>query len=283
MCWGAAGSGYRPRTEAFTADETPGGGANPSERFSRPPVLSSRDPDGSATMTLDAETGTSQAADDRLLLSQVARQDRRAFEQLYRRYHRRVFHFVLRLVRHEGAAEEVVGDTMFAVWQGAGTFEGASAVSTWVLGIAYRQAMKLVDRNRKHSLVDSDDELLARTVDGDPAADPESVAMTDNYAALLQEGLAALPEGHRVVVELTAMGHSSGEISLVVGCPENTVRTRMFHARQQLRRHMEKVERHGPARGAGVTGTTRSVVGDEDLRSHATSLEAHDLRTSGFN
>jgi RNA polymerase sigma-70 factor, ECF subfamily len=214
-------------------------------------------------MTLDAETGVSQAADDRLLLSQVARQDKRAFEQLYRRYHRRVFHFVLRLVRHEGAADEVVGDVMFAVWQGAGTFEGASTVSTWVLGIAYRQAMKLMDRNRKHSVVDSDDELLARTVDADPATNPESAAMTDSYAALLQEGLAALPEGHRVVVELTAMGHSSGEISEVVGCPENTVRTRMFHARQQLRRYMERVER----RGATARSALSTTAHDETLNS----------------
>jgi RNA polymerase sigma-70 factor (ECF subfamily) len=234
-------------------------------------------------MTLDAETGMSQAADDRLLLSRVARQDRRAFEQLYRRYHRRVFHFVLRLVRHDGAAEEVVGDVMFAVWQGAGTFEGASSVSTWVLGIAYRQAMKLLDRNRKHSLVDSDDELLARTVDSDPAADPESAAMTDSYAALLQEGLAALPEGHRVVVELTATGHSSGEISEVVGCPENTVRTRMFHARQQLRRYMEKVERGGTAAGCTTATATRNVVGEEARGRHATPASGHDIPSTRIN
>jgi RNA polymerase sigma factor (sigma-70 family) len=195
----------------------------------------------------------------------VARQDKRAFEQLYRRYHRRVFHFVLRLVRHEGAADEVVGDTMFAVWQGAGTFEGASTVSTWMFGIAYRQAMKLMDRNRKHSLVDSDDELLARTIDADPATDPESVAMTDSYAALVQEGLAALPEGHRAVVELTAMGHSSGEISEVVGCPENTVRTRMFHARQQLRRYLEKVERRDTTVGTAMPTAARSVLPNSGL------------------
>jgi RNA polymerase sigma-70 factor, ECF subfamily len=234
-------------------------------------------------MTLDAETGMSQAADDRLLLSRVARQDKRAFEQLYRRYHRRVFHFVLRLVRHEGAAEEIVGDVMFAVWQGAGTFEGASSVSTWVLGIAYRQAMKLLDRNRKHRVVDSDDELLARTVDADPSADPEFAAMSDSYAALLQEGLAALPEGHRVVVELTATGHSSGEISEVVGCPENTVRTRMFHARQQLRRDMEKAERGGARAGCATSTVTRNVVGDEMRSRRATPPSDHDIRNSELN
>lgn len=189
-------------------------------------------------MTSEPEAAPSPVADDRLLLSRIAQQDRRAFEVLYRRYYRRMFHFVLRLVRQEAAAEEVVSDAMFAVWQGAGSFAGASSVSTWLLGIAYRQAMKLLEKNRKHSRVDSNDEMLAATVDTHPGADPEFAAMAESYAAVLQKGMDALPEHHRVVVELTAMGHSCGEISEIVGCPEATVRTRMFHARLQLKRHM---------------------------------------------
>jgi RNA polymerase sigma-70 factor (ECF subfamily) len=189
-------------------------------------------------MTSEPEAAPSPASEDRLLLSRVARQDRRAFEVLYRRYYRRMFHFVVRLVRTEAAAEEVVSDSMFAVWQGAGTFAGTSTVSTWLLGIAYRQAMKFLEKNRKHSRVDSDDEMLAAAVDTHPAADPELTAMTDNYADLLQKGMDALQEHHKVVVELTAMGHSCGEISEIVGCPEATVRTRMFHARLQLKRYL---------------------------------------------
>jgi RNA polymerase sigma-70 factor (ECF subfamily) len=188
-----------------------------------------------------SEAAPSHVSDDRVLLEQVARQDRRAFEVLYRRYYRRVFHFVARLVRQEAAAEEVVSDVMFAVWQGAGSFQGASSVSTWMLGIAYRQAMKLIEKNRKHSVVDSNDEVLAATVDVHPDADPELAAMSDSYSALLQTGLSGLQPHHRVVVELTAMGHSYGEISQVIGCPENTVKTRMFHARLQLKRYLDAV------------------------------------------
>ena len=189
-------------------------------------------------MTPVPEAAPLEISEDRLLLSRIAQQDRRAFEVLYRRYHRRVFHFVLRLVRQEAAAEEVVSDSMFAVWQGAGTFQGGSSVSTWLLGIAYRQAMKLLEKNRKHSRVDSNDEMLAAAVDTHPDADPELTAITESYADLLQKGMDALQEHHRVVVELTAMGHSSSEIAEIVGCPEGTVRTRMFHARLQLKRYL---------------------------------------------
>jgi RNA polymerase sigma-70 factor (ECF subfamily) len=186
-------------------------------------------------MNLEPEHAERLDFSDDELLRRVAQKERRAFELLYRRYYRRVFHFVLKLVRQEAAAEEVVSDVMFAVWQGAGGFAGASSVSTWLLGIAYRQAMKLIEKNRKHARVDSNDELLAEAVDAHPAADPEHAALTDSYAALLQRGLDALSEQHRVVVELTATGHSCAEISQIVGCLENTVRTRMFHARLQLK------------------------------------------------
>src|SRR5262245_13339925 len=194
------------------------------------------------------------ADDDRTLLVRVARQDRRAFEALYRRYYRRVFHFVSRLVRQEAAAEEVVSDTMLAVWQRADSFEGASSVSTWILGIAYRQAMKLLEKNRKHALVDSDDELLAATVDAHPDADPERAAMTESYGTLLQRGLSELQEHHRVVVELTATGHSYGEIGAIIGCPENTVKTRMFHARLQLKRFLDSTV-HAVTSGRGTHPT----------------------------
>lgn len=189
------------------------------------------------------EAATSEVVeDDRQLLREIARQNRRAFDALYRRYYRRIFHFVVRMVRREDLAEEVVDDTMFAVWRNAASFEGGSAVSTWLLGIAYRQALKAMEKNRKHSVVDSNDELIAATLDADPSTDPERSATNENYRELLEKGIDALGEHHRLVVELTAMGHSYSEISAVLGCPENTVKTRMFHARAQLKRFLANTE-----------------------------------------
>src|ERR1043165_7998734 len=92
-----------------------------------------------------------EAIEDKELLNRIARQERPAFEILYRRHYRRMFHFALRVVRREEVAEEVVDDAMFAVWTQAGTFEGGSSVTTWMLGIAYRQSLKALERDRKHS------------------------------------------------------------------------------------------------------------------------------------
>jgi RNA polymerase sigma-70 factor (ECF subfamily) len=202
-------------------------------------------------MTLYPQAATLQTADDRHLISQIAKQDRAAFEALYRRYYRRIFQFAMRRVWREELAEEVVSDVMFAVWQHAASFEGASSVSTWLLGITYRQALKALERNRKHAVVDSNDELLAETVDPDPAMDPESAAVMDSEHAWVQKGIDTLAEHHRVVVELTATGHSYGEIAQIIGCPENTVKTRMFHARLQLKRFLIEAGNAGQAFGPG--------------------------------
>jgi RNA polymerase sigma factor (sigma-70 family) len=177
------------------------------------------------------------------LIRRIARQDRQAFEAFYRLYYRRVFQFVVRIVRQEAMAEEIVSDVMFAVWRGAGTFAGASSVSTWVLGVAYRQCLKTLDKNRKHSRLDNDEELVADAVDCDPASDPAWAALAHSEGKLLEQAMAALGEHHRVVVELTATGHSYGEIATIVGCCENTVKTRMFHARLRLKQFLAGIAR----------------------------------------
>ena len=198
---------------------------------------------------------TTDVEDDLELLRRIARQDRVAFERLYRRHYRRLFHFVTRIVRREDLAEEIVGDSMFAVWRGAATFEGGSSVSTWLFAIGYRQALKALERNRKHSVVDADEQVLASIVDADPAVDPESAAASDAEAARLHQAVASLGDHHRVVVELTAIGHSYPEIAQIVGVPENTVKTRMFHARQLMKRFLTRAEHN---KGSTLTGADRS-------------------------
>jgi len=123
---------------------------------------------GTVTSSRDSQ------ADDRKLMTQIAAGDKRSFETLYRRYYRRMYHFVLKLVRRDDIAEETVDDVMFAVWKTASAFEGRSSVSTWLFGIAYRQALKSIERDRRHRALVSDDQRVAMEADLHPAADPEA-------------------------------------------------------------------------------------------------------------
>jgi RNA polymerase sigma-70 factor, ECF subfamily len=194
----------------------------------------------SSTQDVAVTEGSSLGADDVTLIQRIAKQDRLAFDVLYARYQRRVFRFVARKVRSDALAEEIVSDVMLAVWRGAGSFEGNSTVSTWLLGIAYRQTLRALNRDRKHSIVDSDEELVAVVADL-TVSRPEPRAMAANDRSILRRGVESLSKHHRDVVELTANGHSYSEIAGIVGVCENTVRTRMFHARQQLKRFLARV------------------------------------------
>jgi len=74
------------------------------------------------------------------LIRAVVNGDRAAFETLFRLYHPRVYKFSIRMVRDQMLAEEVAGDTLYTVWKNAAKFREQSAVSSWILGIAYKRS-----------------------------------------------------------------------------------------------------------------------------------------------
>lgn len=165
------------------------------------------------------------------LLHRVQVRDRAAFQELYYLYHRRLARFLTRMTRHYEVAEEVINDTMWVVWQRAGDFRGSSQVSTWIMGIAYRRALKALRRSN----------LPVQVVDGDPVdTDTESDAGAAVDQAdrrqLVAQALAQLPLEQRLVVEFTYyQGYTCADIATIMDCPVNTVKTRMFHARRKLR------------------------------------------------
>ena len=86
------------------------------------------------------------AADDARLMSAIRAGDMQAFETLYRNYHPRLTRFLSGLIRRPQAVEEVLDDTMMAVWEKPDSFRGESRLSTWIFAIAYRKAMKSLRR-----------------------------------------------------------------------------------------------------------------------------------------
>ncbi|HJP35738.1 MAG: RNA polymerase sigma factor [Gammaproteobacteria bacterium] len=173
-------------------------------------------------------------------LNAVAGQDRKAFDQLYREYYPRLMDFLARVVGNPGLAEEIVNDTMYVVWSRAGTFAKRSRVSTWVFGIAYKQAVKRLEREGRRRL-----ERLPENWE----SGSENVSIDDEISTLhlqesLEKAMRRLSPNHRSVVELTYhFGYSYIEIAEIMGCPVNTVKTRMFHARARLRRILETLAR----------------------------------------
>ena len=114
-----------------------------------------------------SSTAKTPARDDQLdreLLRLVASGDTRSLEHLYLEYHRRLLQFLSRLSSNREALEEAVNDTFWIVWQKANEFRGGSRVSTWIMGIAWRCAMKALRRNN-----DSSAEAFANSMPSEPA------------------------------------------------------------------------------------------------------------------
>ncbi|MGQ7847674.1 RNA polymerase sigma factor [Granulosicoccus sp. 3-233] len=169
------------------------------------------------------------------LVRAVANGDRKAFERLFHLYHGRIYRFSIRMLQDHQSADEVSCDTLYAVWSSASTFREQSAVSSWILGIAYRRSLKLYNKNARHTGNREPDYQMEELVEESPHGDPETYTNNALEVGQLQQALSTLSSNHRAVIELIALGYSVSEISSIVGCPENTVKTRTFHARRQLR------------------------------------------------
>lgn len=166
---------------------------------------------------------------ERALLQRVSTGDRDAFRDLYVRYHRRLVRFLARLTHGRNDAEDIINDTLWIVWQRAGEFRGASRVSTWIMGIAYRRALKNIRRAATYVRV-----VTLETAGSATESDDEADLVADRQ--LLEKGLAQLPLDQRLVLGLAYyLDHSCEEIAEIMECPVNTVKTRMFHARRKLR------------------------------------------------
>ncbi len=179
-------------------------------------------------------------ANEQALLSAVAAKDEVAFERIYKRYYHRVLQFVSRVLRDRRLAEEVVDDTMLAVWRGAGNFQGRSNVSTWILGIAYRRALKTIESNRRHSYFDHDSDRIDYSADESFESNPETAATATDMREHVDHAIESLSDKHRTVMLLTLMGYNYDEISKIVDCSPNTVKTRMFYARKALKKRLSK-------------------------------------------
>jgi RNA polymerase sigma factor (sigma-70 family) len=173
--------------------------------------------------------------DDRMLLERVAERDRGAFEALYRRYAPRLFGFVHRVVRRAEQVEDVVHETLLVVWRDAARFDGRARVSSWILGIAYRCALKALTRDATRGARELRMPEPPERADLEPGA--ESRLAARERADAIRGALGDLSPEQRAVVELTFyQGCSYREIAAIQDCPVNTVKTRMFHARRRLRR-----------------------------------------------
>jgi RNA polymerase sigma-70 factor, ECF subfamily len=176
------------------------------------------------------------AGDDASLLRRIGAGDEDAMAEFYRE-HGRVVLAQVRLVTGERVlAEEIVQDTMLAVWRGAGSFRGESSVRSWVIAIARRQTR---DRLRRRRLRVVDEAFLADQPG--PGPGPEVMALDRAELAEVMSAIRDLASAHREVLGLAfGSGLSLAEVAAVLGIPVGTVKSRLAAARTALNRALEE-------------------------------------------
>jgi RNA polymerase sigma-70 factor (ECF subfamily) len=184
---------------------------------------------------------------DETLMMQYREGDVRAFEVLLRRHEKPVYNFLYRMTGHPTTAEDLLQDVFLRVIHHAKDFEGRAKFTTWVYTIARNLCHDHGRRQkfRRHASLDaplSDEKDSASRVDMVPAKDsgPHDDLVAKDLVGRLEKAMATLSDDQREVFLLREkMGMPFKEIAAVVGCPENTVKTRMRHALEKLQKALD--------------------------------------------
>ncbi len=171
------------------------------------------------------------------LLNSIASQDETAFEQFYHRFESRLYRFIQTKLPDPFEAADILNEVFLDVWKQADRYKGQSKVSTWLFSIAH---YKTIDKLRKKRPEQISDDKLNHVTDTSPDSISHLIDAQNNKD--IHYCLETLKPAHRSVMELTFFEEMSyKDIAIVVDCPENTVKTRMFHAKQAMKRCLTRL------------------------------------------
>jgi RNA polymerase sigma-70 factor (ECF subfamily) len=185
-------------------------------------------------MPLVMSAATADAATDSDLVARLREGDRRAVEEAYLAHHTAIRGFARRLVGDTAAAEDIVHEAFVALPRAIRRFRGEGSLRAFLIGVAAnhsrRHIRSAMRRRRATERLAVHEDLQDRTVD---ATDQ---LIHKQLASRLWAALDELPLDQRLVFVLCeAEQRTSVEVAGIVGAPEGTVRTRLFHAKRKLR------------------------------------------------
>jgi RNA polymerase sigma-70 factor (ECF subfamily) len=193
---------------------------------------------------------------DEELLAAFQAGDAQAFERLLRRHRAPLFTFLLRMVGDRARAEDLTQEAFLRVVRAAARWEARARFQTWLYTVARNLCVDQSRRDRfrradsldaQSPLGDGDGPPLVESIASDGAL-PDRAADSALVRPALERALLSLPAEQREVFLLREQaGLPFKEIAELIGCNENTVKSRMRYALEGLRRHLT---------AAGVTAET---------------------------
>lgn len=174
--------------------------------------------------------------DPAALIGEIAAGSQTAFAALYTLLQPTMVRYAAGLLAADReTAADAVDEAFFDVWRSASAFQGQGSAEGWLRRIVRNKAIDLIRKNRERLAV-SDKEAQTFEELPDEADTPDRLAEKISDNDELWRRMQRLSHEHREAVWLCYYEEKSlAEIAEIVGCPENTVKTRLFHARKLLR------------------------------------------------
>jgi RNA polymerase sigma-70 factor (ECF subfamily) len=182
--------------------------------------------------------------EDQVLIKKTLRGDRRAFEELMRKYEKKIFSFVVRMVRNEDTAVDLTQDFFFKIFTVLEKYNFEYKFSTWAYRICYNLVIDHIRKNQAQ--VDSLDDETVSTRD---MLDSENVSREDGFKALVRAEtrdyvwrvVDQIPLKFRELILLRYIQDLKyEEIAEITSLPVGTVKNRIFKAKEILKQEMEK-------------------------------------------
>ena len=185
------------------------------------------------------------------------RGDQAAFEQLVRRYEKRVFALTGRMCRNPSDAEEAAQETFLAAWQGLPFFRGEASFATWLYRLASNACVDLLRREGRHQTgagISLDDEESGFDPP-DPAPSPHALAERAELRQQIEAALAELPPEYRQVLILRELHQRTyDEIAEICSLDLGTVKSRISRGRKRLRKILLESGNFSAAAASKETG-----------------------------
>jgi RNA polymerase sigma-70 factor (ECF subfamily) len=177
-------------------------------------------------------------ASDHALAQRASKGDMSAFEELYKRHHRRVYSLCLRMTQNVSEAEDLAQEAFVQLFRKIGSFRGESAFTTWLHRLTVNQVlMHFRKRSVRDEKTTEEGETPDQAVLG--SENPNRMHVVDRIA--LDNAIAQLPNGYRTVFVLHDVeGYEHEEIGRMLGCAVGTSKSQLHKARMKLRNLLKR-------------------------------------------
>ncbi len=196
---------------------------------------------------------TDRSMDDNALLEGLRKGSEEAVEALFDRFHSKVFHLAMSILKNPSDAEEATQDVFMTVIQKADTFKGNSALYSWIYRICVNACLMRLRGKRRSETVSIEEFMPVFTEDGmhanpvdDWSRQVERRMLNKELGEVIRKHTDSLSEKYRVVFVLSDIeGLSNEETSEILGLSVPAVKSRLHRARLYLRERLERYLKEG--------------------------------------